>query len=538
MRERSLRPQFGERVIDFSRGPFRLFGHQKLGVEKLVTHSAFFLADEMGAGKTCQTIYAACVLWEQGLVDRVVVVTPAVVRSVWFDAELGELKKHLWPDVPALITEYHQKRRQWKSGPDAKHRLRWVVTNYDFIRQDERREELQQYCNERTLLVLDESSKVKNHRAAQTKACKKLRKACGRVLLLNGTPIANNPGDLYAQADIIDPKIFDCKNFFQFRARYARMGGYLGRQIVGWHDVEDIQRRLAPFILRRLKEDCLDLPPKLPSVPLLVPLTEKTWKTYKSMRDEFLTWLDDTTVATASQAGVKAMRLAQICAGFVGGIEASPPGPDDRPEWLPLEPVTVSIPEWGGSVQIHTEVAEVGREKLDLFLSWLGDQLDADPSAKILVLCRFRPELARMANEIGEKFPQVEVGRIHGQQKEKDRDHAKALLDPRRAPKGPAVVVGITSSGSLGLTLTAAHTVIYTSNDYSYYVRKQSEDRVHRPGQTYPVSYFDVIATGPAGQQTVDHIIHQALTKKEDLATWTCAAWRNALRDQRDRERV
>lgn len=83
----------------------------------------------------------------------------------------------------------------------------------------------------------------------------------------------------------------------------------------------------------------------------------------------------------------------------------------------------------------------------------------------------------------------------------------------------------------MGLNLTAAHTVVYLSNDYSLKTRLQSEDRVHRPGQRNVVSYFDVIAVGPNGQRTIDAAIVKALRDKNDLASWTTGAWVAALRD-------
>jgi ATP-dependent DNA helicase len=81
----------------------------------------------------------------------------------------------------------------------------------------------------------------------------------------------------------------------------------------------------------------------------------------------------------------------------------------------------------------------------------------------------------------------------------------------------------------MGLNLTAAHTVIYLSNDFSLKTRLQSEDRVHRPGQIYPVSYFDMIATGPQGQKTIDHLVAKSLMNKEAIADLTTSAWISAL---------
>lgn len=507
---------------------FRLppYKHQIVGVEKLLENPYFFIADEMGAGKTKQTIDAAQILALMNIIKRVIVVAPAPVRSVWFDPELGELAKHLWVDFPCTITEYHALTRTWDWFLKGRApQLRWFITNYDFIRKD-RINRLLEICDGYTLLVLDESSAIKSWKALQTKAAEKLRAKCGRVILLNGTPIANSPGDLYSQAHVMHPAILGCKTFFHFRARYAIMGGWQGKQIVGWHDLDDLQQRMAPYVIRRLKEDCLDLPPKIDSVPISVPLSPETWKIYKEMKDEMVAWLNNSEVATASQAIVKGIRLAQITSGFVGGVEIQEREAEVPPDWMDLpfeeQPDNPSLPI----------VKEVGREKLDAFISWLEDRLIEDPKFKLLLWCRFRPETERAYNEIGIKFPKVDRGLIWGGQKKPDRDYALRLLDPRTTPDGPVVVVGTPATGSMGLNLTAAHTVMYMSNDFSLKTRLQSEDRVHRPGQDYPVSYFDMIATGPQGQKTIDHRVVKALKDKEDIADFTTAAWLEALTEE------
>src|SRR4051812_16934842 len=138
------------------------YKHQIEGITRLVHEPWFALFDEMGAGKTLQVIIAAQILFEAGLIDRVLVVCPAPVRSVWFDPIFGELKKHLWSDVPVWVTEYHARRRRWDQGtprPDGRV-LRWVISNYDFMRLEPRRAEIMKIISRRTLLVLDESSAV------------------------------------------------------------------------------------------------------------------------------------------------------------------------------------------------------------------------------------------------------------------------------------------------------------------------------------------------------------------------------------------
>jgi SNF2 family DNA or RNA helicase len=489
----------------------------------------------MGAGKTKQVIDAAMLLFIDGLIDQVIVVAPAAVRAVWFDPELGELAKHLWSDVPCTIEEYHARTRYWAWGLGPVP-LRWIITNYDFIRSEERLKTLVARATPKTLLVLDESSAIKSGSALQTKACFVLRKKCGRVVLLNGTPIANNPEDLMTQGNIMDPKILDCKYKTHFRTRYAIMGGFSvhGRpvQIIGWKNIPELQARFAPYILRRLKKDCLDLPAKLESVTLSPQMTPKTWSIYKEMREEMVVWLQkspDGIVSQATQAMTKAMRLAQICSGFLGGVEDAmgeeTVDEGSNPLGLPF------LDEAPAPKKVLEPVQEIGREKLDLFLSWLDLRLEEDPNLKLLVWCRFRPELERAFRELS-KDTRLSLGKIWGGQSRDERQDALRLLDPRTAPKGPVVVLGTPATGSMGLNLTASHTVIYLSNDYSLKTRLQSEDRVHRPGQTEPVSYFDVVATGPNGQRTIDHAIVKALRSKEDLANMTTSAWIHALGEE------
>jgi SNF2 family DNA or RNA helicase len=167
-------------------------------------------------------------------------------------------------------------------------------------------------------------------------------------------------------------------------------------------------------------------------------------------------------------------------------------------------------------------VQAIGREKLDALLEWLNTRWDEDPALKVLIWCRFRAELLRIRDALPKGMP---VGVLLGSQRKQEREDALRLFDPRTAPDGRAVLLGTTKTGQTGLNLTAAHTVVYASNDTSLFTRMQSEDRVHRPGQRNVVSYFDVVATGPAGQRTVDHVILKALREKQNLATWTTSAW-------------
>jgi len=320
--------------------------------------------------------------------------------------------------------------------------------------------------------------------------------------------------------------VLGLRHWYEFKARYAKMGGFarlqkrrqadgswkperVPVQIVDWVNLDDLWRRLAPHYLRRLKKDCIDIPDKIPPVALSVALRPETWRLYRGMRDEALAFLEGGAV-TAQQAGVKALRLAQLTSGFLGGVRST----DDE-----------------GNPYGDPETREVGREKLDALLSLCSGWLESEPNVKAALWFRFRAEADRAARELA-LLPGVTVAPLVGAQKRDDRDRAAGLLDPRSAPPGPAFVVGTEQTGAFGLNQAAADRVLHSSSGFSHVIRTQSDDRPHRPGQVRRVSYFDLVAEGPDGQRTVDHAVVRALRKKEDLAAWGAREWAKALREE------
>ena len=492
--------------------------HQVTAIQKIVAEPYVFLTDEMGMGKSKSVIDAASVLQQQNKIDTVLIVAPASVKSVWLDPELGQLATHGWPTIANTVTHYHARRQQWLMGRGDP--LLWIVTNYEYIRQGIKGrsrylppalETLMTQCSDRTLLVLDESTAVKTGRAHQTRACLWLRKRCGRVVLMTGTPIAHSPMDLLSQANMLHPSILSDRpgeytNLLQFRARYCDMGGFQGKQVISFRNLEDLQARLKPHTLRRLKKDCLDLPPKLAPVPLTVTLTPTTWTLYKTMRDHAIVELGG-EVSVAAQAVTKLIRLSQLTSGFLGGLAG-------------------------------TKTEQTSEEKLQFLANWIMERVEDDPTFKAVVWTQFRLDVERLFRLFQDlpgategRLP-LRVGVLWGASSPEERRHALRLLHPSTAPAGAAVVVGTPQTGAMGITLAAASNVVYLNNAYSLNIRQQSEDRTHRPGQTRAVSYFDVLAEGPAGQRTIDHIVLKALREKRELADWTASAWLEALKEQ------
>jgi hypothetical protein len=527
------------------------YDHQREGVRKLLQNPAYALFDEMGVGKSKQVVDTACVLYEHGEIDTLIIVCPAFARSVWSspDPVLGEFAKHVWKSIPYRIDEYSSKNPKL---PPPVEILKVIVTNPEFLRVLTRDPLLKQkripfldktvhlkpivaYAAARkTWLVVDESWMVQAPDADQTKAVERLARKCLRVTLLNGTP--GNPYQLYSQFRILNPDIFDdAPNAFTFKRRYCLMGGYMAKQIVGYQREEEFRRRTAPYAVRRLAAECLDLPPVLEPITIEARLTPATWKIYKTMRDELVVWLSKSEASISAQAGVRTLRLRQILAGFLGGVQSF--GEDLFPsehEWaghftdcaaakcVDCEPPCDCTCE---SVRRQQATREIGREKLDAVLAFV----EAQDVQKGVIWCGFRPEMARMAEALRKTDRTVHL--LQGQQDTDEREQAKMAFAPGGDP-APAWLVGHPQAGGAGINLAAASLAIYVTNTSSLLLRQQSEKRIDRPGQTQRCRFVDVVAVGPDGQKTVDHAIAKALRAREEIANYTAATWRQILEEE------
>jgi hypothetical protein len=540
--------------------------HVKIGVQFLLDHPYALLADDMGGMKSAQALIAAQFLHDADLIDRVIIVAPAAVRpKVWFDKDLGQIYEQAFEDKRVIVSEYHSKIRQWEHGPKDASPLRIIVTNYEYIRSRQNLEVLLAYCGPKTMLILDESSAVRGHASAQTEACMLLRwqanvrkrpvlgvPRCGRILELNGTPVAESPLDLFSQANLLHPSILDCKYVTHFKARYAVQEPVLERgkpmvrygsvvqNIAGWSEegVKDLQQRLAPYVLRREAKD-FGVDFALPPVCLEVTLTKETWKHYVAMRNEMVVWLKS-GVATARTAAVKTIRLAQITSGFLGGVEdAGIEESTDVPDLFfdglsaPISKGEVDRQPWNPQLTVQ----EIGREKLDFAIAWQKELLHRYPNLKLLAWMRFVPELKRYLKEV-QQFGHP-VGAACGQKvldgemnQKAERDFALRLLHPKTAPVGPATVGATQGTGAMGLNFTACRTVLDISYDFSPWKKRQGDARVNRTGQTGPVSFFYLVAVGPRGQKTIDHHVILHRLGKMNINDLTVSGWVKTLEEE------
>jgi hypothetical protein len=500
-------PSHSHEWIPFERCPFPPWEHQREGVARLVSDPrGVLLADKVGYGKTLQVVAAACHLYEHRQIDSILTICPSYARSVWVSPNplLGDFAKHAWETVPYELHEFFVGNTRLPAPGPALH---VVATNFELARRPDRLQALLAWMRGRAVwLVIDEGWMVKNPMALQTKALGSLSAKAARVSVLNGTP--GEPHEIYSQITLINPSAYPVKNWWHWKARYCQMGGFQAKAIVGYRadttpERVSIERR---YILRRDADNLIDIPERLPTQTIEARLDHATWKVYTAMRDEFVAWLSANEAAVASQAGAKAMRLAQILAGFVGGVEAhDADGTERAPTGAPI-----------------TE-REVGREKLEALLFYL----DSVSTSKLILWCRFRPEMKRLAETLRARGERVYM--LWGQQPPAERDEVKRVFAPGSPDTGRAILVGHRGAGGASLNFSAADLMVHVTHEHSLIRLTQAEGRVVRPGQQSRVRTVDIIAVGPQGQKTFDHAVLAALRRKEEITTWTRDQWTAAL---------
>lgn len=443
--------------------------------------AGFGLLFEMGCGKTLTAIAIMGALYLQRRITRVLVVAPSSVCSVWphdlaafaaFPYEvrvlLGEKKQRL--EALHSLTDY----------PNTANRLLVAVINYEATHREGIFEALEGYAAD--LIICDESQRIKNPRAAQSRAVQMLGDRAAWRLILSGTPVQNSAIDLYSQYRFLDPGVFGA-NFYAFRNRYCQMGGYGGHEVVGYQHMDELTRKEHSIALRVTKAECLDLPGQT-FVRRYVQLEPAARRLYAQIARASCAELENGEHVTASIVLTKLLRLMQLTGGFVqadGG---------DRPR-------------------------SAGSAKLDALADILEDYVQ-EAGQKLVVFARFRPEIAAICQLLEQRG--IRYGRIDG---DVPMDQRGAIVETFQQDPGVKVFVAQIQTAGLGITLHAASAAVFYSLDFNYANYAQALARIHRIGQAQPVTYIHLLA-----EHTVDDQVLDALERKEDLARTIVDGWK------------
>ena len=437
---------------------------------------------EMGCGKTLTTIAVAGALYNLGKIDRVLVVAPTSVCSVW-PHDLNQFAAFPW-EARVLLGD---KKKRLKALNELENwpfkALRIAVINYESTHRDGIFEALAAYKPD--LIVCDESQRIKNPSAAQSKAMHKLGDAAPFRMILSGTPVQNNAVDLYSQYRFLDPAVYGA-NFYAFKNRYCIMGGYGQHQIVGYRNMDELVEKEHSVAYRVTKEECLDLPQQT-FINRYVQFTDAEQAIYEQLRKSSFLELETGENVTATTILTMYLRLMQLTGGFLTADEST------RPK-------------------------QVNTAKLDALADIVDDYV-VDAGKKLVIFARFRAEIAAIENLL--RLRKIQYGSIYGDVPMEER--GKIVEDFQANPDTKVFVAQIQTAG-LGITLHAASTAVFYSYDYNYANYAQALARIHRIGQRFPVTYIHLVVDG-----SIDEKILAALENKEDMAKTVVDSWREVL---------
>lgn len=437
---------------------------------------------EMGCGKTLTTIAVAGALYNLGKIDRVLVVAPTSVCSVW-PHDLNQFATFPW-EARVLLGD---KKKRLKALNELENwpfkALRIAVINYESTHREGIFEALAAYKPD--LIVCDESQRIKNPSAAQSKALHKLGDAAPFRMILSGTPVQNNAVDLYSQYRFLDPAVYGA-NFYAFKNRYCIMGGYGQHQIVGYRNMDELVEKEHSVAYRVTKEECLDLPQQT-FINRYVQFTDAEQAIYEQLRKSSFLELETGENVTATTILTMYLRLMQLTGGFLTADEST------RPK-------------------------QVNTAKLDALADIVDDYV-VDAGKKLVIFARFRAEIAAIENLL--RLRKIQYGSIYGDVLMEER--GKIVEDFQTNPDTKVFVAQIQTAG-LGITLHAASTAVFYSYDYNYANYAQALARIHRIGQRLPVTYINLVVGG-----SIDEKILAALENKEDMAKTVVDSWREVL---------
>jgi len=300
------------------------YEHQLKALEMSCNRETFAYFMEMGTGKTKVLIDNMAMLYDKGKIDGALIIAPKGVIGTWHNQELpAHLVDHI-ENVTVLWQANITKSQSRKLGTLFKtgEELHILIMNVEAFSTQKGSQFAQKFMlAHKTLMVIDESTTIKNPKAKRTKNILQLADRSQYRRILTGSPVTKNPLDLFTQCYFLDPYHLDHQSYYSFRTRYAIMKtAYIaGRSIqlvAGFKHLDELAEKLKPFSYRVLKQDCLDLPDKI-YMKRVISLTEEQQKVYKQMREEALATLNGKTVTTMI-ALTQLMRLHQItCGHFV-----------------------------------------------------------------------------------------------------------------------------------------------------------------------------------------------------------------------------
>jgi len=418
---------------------------------------AGILADDMGLGKTIQTLAHLLLEKQSGrMTSPSLIIAPTSLMSNW-----RREAERFTPDLKMLTLQGTERKQQF----DKIKNYDLILTTYPLLPRDEETLLNQDYY----FLILDEAQVVKNPLAKAAQIVRRIKST--HRLCLTGTPMENHLGELWAQFDFLMPGFLGDGSTFKrlYRTPIEIYGNSQQKS--------RLSRRIAPFMLRRTKQEvATELPPKT-EIIRSVPLYPKQAALYESIR---LTMEKKVRDAIAQKGLSRShitildalLKLRQTC----------------------CDPRTLALSE-GKKVKESA--------KLDLLMDLLPEQLEE--GRRILVFSQFTRMIALIEDKL--KAQKIGYSKLTGQTRNRDE-----AIDQFKSGAVDVFLISL-KAGGVGLNLTEADTIIIYDPWWNPAVESQAADRAHRIGQNKPVFVYKLIT-----ENTVEEKILALQDKKRSLA--------------------
>jgi len=389
---------------------------------------------------TTSTIIAAL---ETGA-KKILIVCPASLKINW-EREIANYSNR---------TCYIAEGKKFSTEAD------FVIVNYDILKnfhsKDDKENSLLLQSNFE-LVILDEAHMVSNAQAQRTKLINDFVKNIKRVWLLTGTPMTSRPINYYNLLNIIESPV--AQNWMAYAIRYCqgfqfRAGNRKVWNVTGASNLEELRNRTSKQILRRLKENVLDLPEKI-----ITPVYLRTSsKEYKDLMGEYYHWLKNKTDESSS--------------------------------------LTV---QFSKLMKVRKVIAN---EKVKDTIEFAQNIIDQ--GKKLIIFTNFTDTLQLIHNHFGKESVYLD-----GSCNKVQRQYA---VDQFQENEKIKVFVGNLKAAGVGLTLTAAEVVIMNDLSFVPAEHAQAEDRAYRYGQKN-----NVLVYYPIFENTIEGVIYDILNKKKKV---------------------
>ena len=427
--------------VDYSKYSHRPpLQHQKEAIEKLAGSRRFILADDMGLGKTTCTIIAAL---ETGA-KKILIICPASLKINW------QREIENYSDRPVFISE----GKKFSTESD------FVIVNYDILKNfHDTKEKDNSLLNQSNfdLVILDEAHMISNPQAQRTKIINHFVKNIKRVWLLTGTPMTSRPMNYYNLLNIIESPV--AQNWMAYAIRYCQGYQFMaGRRkvwnVTGASNLEELRDRTSKQILRRLKEDVLDLPDKIIS-PVYLRLKSKE---YEELMGEYYDWFDKNP-DEASSLTVQFSKLMKVRK-------------------------VISNEKTKQTIEIVENIIEQGK--------------------KVIVFTNFTESLQTIYSHFEKQAVYLDGSC--------SKPHRQKAVDEFQDNEKIKVFVGNIKAAGVGLTLTSAEVVIMNDLSFVPAEHSQAEDRAYRYGQKN-----NVLVYYPLYENTIEGAIYDILNRKKQI---------------------